>query len=119
MDCADIVQRRLDAYNAHDLALFLSVHSEQILVFRPPQLEPIVIGKGALGAYYTKHRFNRPGLRADLLQRIVIGNKVIDHERIWAAQPEPFEVVVAHAVLDERIACTWFFVAEAVRTPGT
>jgi hypothetical protein len=112
MNPESVVQRRFDAYNAHDLALFLSLHSEHIRIFRPPNVEPVVVGTDALGAFYASQRFNKSGLHADLLHRIVIGNKVIDHERISGARDQPFEVVVAHEVVDQRIASTWFFAAD-------
>jgi hypothetical protein len=107
-----VVQRRFDAYNAHDLERFLSQHSDHVRVFRPPNVEPVLVGKTAVGEFYAKHRFDKKELRAELLQRIVLGNKVIDHERISGARDQPFEVVVAYEIVDDLVACTWFFVAD-------
>ncbi len=57
-------------------------YSETITIFRMPSTEPIVSGKVALAAFYSMQRFNLPGLRAEIVNRIVLGNKVIDHERV-------------------------------------
>ena len=49
--------------------------------------EPEHSGQGALRAFYAEHRFNNPALRAELLSRTVIGNKVFDHELIYGLSP--------------------------------
>ena len=112
MNPETVIQRRLDAYNAHDLEVFLALYSDHIRVFRPPNVEPVVVGKSALGQFYAAKRFNQPGVRADLLNRMVIGCKVIDHERISGVRDQPFDVVVIHEVVGDLIACTWFFAAD-------
>jgi hypothetical protein len=77
-----------------------------------PALEPVLEGKGALAGYYATQRFNRPALRAELLQRIVVGNKVIDHERISGIEERPVESVAVFEVRDGLIETAWFFAPE-------
>jgi hypothetical protein len=103
-----IVQHQLDAYNAHDIDSYLTVYADDVEVFRPPQAEPTMSGKAALGEFYGKQRFTLPGLRADLLNRIVVGNRVIDHERVFGIKEEPFEVAAAYDVVDGLIRRVWF-----------
>jgi hypothetical protein len=74
------VQRQLDAYNARDLARFVAEYADDVKVYRPPQAEPVLDGKPALAAHYANHRFNLPHLHAEVVSRMVFGNKVI-HRR--------------------------------------
>jgi hypothetical protein len=106
-----VVQRQLEAYNARDLARFLAEYSDDVQVFRPPATEPSIVGKAAFGTFYATQRFNHAGLHAELVNRIVVGNKVIDHERISGVAERPFEVAVAYEVSDGRIGRTWAFAA--------
>jgi hypothetical protein len=108
---AAIVQHQLDAYNAHDLSRYLEVYADDVEVFRPPQAEPSMSGKAALGEFYGKQRFNLPDLRADLVNRIVVGNKVVDHERVFGIQEQPFEVAVTYEIVQGLIRRVWFFSA--------
>ena len=55
-------------------------------------------------------RFSESNLHATLLQRIVLGNTVIDHERIsrtFAEGAGTLEVVMIYELLDGRIARAW------------
>ncbi len=109
MNPADAVQRQLDAYNDRDLARFVAEYSDTVRVFRPPETEPAIRGKAALAEYYAANRFNLPALHADLLHRIVLGDRVIDHERIHGVRDEPFEVAAVYRVVDEKIQEAWLF----------
>ena len=109
MSAEAIVQRQLDAYNARDLERFLAEFADDVRVYRPPAAEPAISGKQAFGEFYARERFNRPTLHAELLNRMVLGNKIIDHERITGVRDEPFEMAVAYQVVDGRIAVMWAF----------
>ena len=107
-----VVQHQLEAYNARDLQRFIAVYSDQIKVFRPPALEPAITGRSAFAEYYATQRFNRPNLRAEVLKRIVLGNKVIDHERIFGVREQPIELVMVYQVAGGLIQTVWLFSAE-------
>lgn len=107
-----IVQAQLDAYNARDLARFTACYAPDVRVYRPPQPEPVLAGREALAAHYAKNRFNLPSLHADLVNRMVLGRKVIDHERIHGVREAPFEAAAVYEVgADGLIATVWFFEA--------
>jgi hypothetical protein len=38
-----------------------------------------IVGKEAFGEFYATQRFNHVGLHAELVSRMVLGSKVIDH----------------------------------------
>jgi hypothetical protein len=105
----DVVQLQLEAYNAHDLARFLATYSDSIRIYRPPNPEPVFSGKPALSRFYAAERFNRPALRADILNRTVLGNKVIDHELVWGVHDKPFEIAAVYEVIDGLIQTVWQF----------
>jgi hypothetical protein len=106
------VQRQLDAYNARDLQRFLAEYTEDVQVFRPPGVEPTLSGKETFADFYAANRFNLPNLHAELVNRMVLGNKVVDHERIIGVKAQAFEAAAVYEVADGRIAKVWFFSAE-------
>lgn len=109
MTVEDTVQRQLDAYNARDLARFVLEYADDVQVFRPPVATPVIAGKAALSDYYANHRFNLPDLHAELVGRIVMGNKVVDRERITGIGESDIEAVAVYEVVLGRIQRVWFF----------
>ena len=109
MSVVEVIQRQVDAYNNRDLDGFLAEFSDAVKTFRMPSAEPAIAGKAQLAEFYTTQRFNLPGLRAEILGRIVLGNKVIDHERVWGLRSDPVEVVAVYQVVRGLIECVWFF----------
>jgi len=103
------VQRQLDAYNARDVKSFIAVYGEHVRIFRPPSIEPTIVGRAALAEFYATQRFNLPKLHAELLHRTVLRNKVVDHKRIAGVSERPFEVVVVYEVIGGKIRSVWFF----------
>ena len=112
MSAADIVQRQVDAYNDRDLDRFVSNYSDNVAVFRMPSTVPRLSGKAQFAQFYATQRFNLPGLRADIVNRIVLGNKVIDHERVWGVRAGPMEVAAVYEIVGELIERVWFFSPE-------
>lgn len=107
-DPEGFAQRQLDAYNARDLERFVAEYTDDVVVYRMPQAEPIIAGKAAFAAHYRQHRFGLAALHAELVNRMVIGNKVIDHERVLGVAPEPLEVAAIHEVTPAGISKVWF-----------
>ena len=106
------VQRQLEAYNAHDLEKFIAEYADDIQVFRPPKVEPVMAGKKALAAHYAANRFNLPNLHATLDKRIVCENKVVDHERITGVQACETQALAVYEVKDDLIKTVWFYAPE-------
>lgn len=112
MSAVDVVQRQVEAYNDRDLDRFVSAYSETIAIFRMPATEPSISGKAQLAAFYSTQRFNLPGLRAEIVNRIVLGDKVIDHERVRGVHDAPIEVAAVYEVVGGLIERVWFFAAQ-------
>ena len=102
------VQAQLDAYNAHDVARFVACYIEDVQIFRLPGTAPVMTGRAAMAEHYSKHRFNIPTLHAELVNRMVMGNKVIDHERIHGVREAPYEAAAIYEVQGNLIKTVWF-----------
>jgi len=109
MNPADPVRRQLDAYNAHDLERFVAEYSDDVQVFRPPAAEPVLSGKQAFAAHYAKNRFSLPDLHAEVINRMVAGDTVVDHERITGLQDGVVEAIAVYRVSGGRIHSVWFY----------
>ncbi len=109
MNAEHVVQQQLDAYNRRSMQDYLAVFSDTVRIYRPPDPNPVMTGKDSLAEFYARERFNRENLHAELLNRMVIGNTVIDHERITGVTDQPMEMAAVYCVKDGLIDAIWFF----------
>lgn len=109
MNPVDPVQRQLDAYNARDLARFVAEYTDDIQVYRPPVAEPVLAGKAAFAAHYAKKRFTLANLHADVVNRMVAGDTVVDHERVTGIAEGIVEAIAVYKVRDGKICAVWFY----------
>lgn len=105
----EVVQRQLDAYNRRDLAGFVACYDEDVRIYRMPAVEPALSGRRELSDFYAAHRFNRQGLRAELVKRIAMGDKVVDHEEVHGVEVAPLQAIAVYEVVDGLIVQVWFF----------
>ncbi len=85
--------------------------SDTVKVYRMATMELGIDGKAAMANFYATERFNHPGLRAELVTRFVLGNKIFDRERIWGMSDVPLEVVAVFEVQDGLIQTMWAYSA--------
>ena len=104
-----VVQRQFEAANAHDIERFIAEFADDAQIFTPPAVAPALVGKAAIAAHYSTKRFNIPSLHYELLNRMVTGNIVVDHERIAGIEPEPYEVVLVYQIVSDRVQTVWLF----------
>lgn len=107
-DPAAFAQRQLDAYNARDLERFLAEYTDDVAVFRLSEAQPFLVGKAAVSEHYRTKRFNLSALHAELVNRMVFGNKVIDQERLTGVEAEPMQVAAIYEVTPAGISKVWF-----------
>ena len=81
-----VVQRQLDAYNAHDLDAWLDTYATDAQQFEYPSIL-LASGHAEIRARAVP-RFAEPNLHANLLKRVVLGEMVIDHENVMRSFPE-------------------------------
>jgi hypothetical protein len=107
-DAVAVVQEQLEAYNARDLDRFAATYSDDIRIWRMPATEPSIAGQAQLREIYAK-RFTSAGLHATIVNRIALGDKVIDHERVAGIEAGPIEAVAVYQVVGGLIAKVWFY----------
>jgi len=100
-----IVQANLDAYNNHDIELFMSYFSEDISLVNFQDGKQTAQGKSAIRAIYEPYFEASPNLHSKILKRTVFDNKVIDHEYITGAwgKDDAFELVLIYEVANNKI----------------
>ncbi len=100
-----IVQENLDFYNNRNIEGFMTSFSEDIKIYTLGQSNPSVVGKEEVRKVYTRLFENSPKLHSNILKRIVIGNKVIDHESITGRNGNAgiLELVLIYEVNQQKI----------------
>jgi hypothetical protein len=104
-----VVQKQLDAYNAKDIDALLATHAEAAQQFEHPSTL-LASGVAQMRERFLT-RFKEPNLHALLLNRTVMGNIVIDHEKVTRTFPEGpghIQLIAIYEVQHARIAKAWF-----------
>lgn len=101
----EIVQKQLDTYNARDIEGFMSVMSQDVTLINHADQKIIAEGIEEVHGIYTNLFQKSPKLHSQLTNRIVMGNKVIDHESITGrmGSDEVIELVVIYEVAKDKI----------------
>jgi hypothetical protein len=105
------VQRQLDAYNARDADALLATYADDAQTFEHPS-KLLASGSVQLRERF-RVRFQEPNLHAALIKRIVMGNIVVDHEKVTRTFPEgpgALELLMIYDVQNGRIAKAWSIV---------
>lgn len=98
------VQANLDAYNAHNLEVFMSYFSDDVTMYNFNDGKQTANGIAEVRAIYEPYFKASPELHSKILKRTVFDNKVMDHEYITGARGgEPFEIVLIYEVENEKI----------------
>ncbi len=103
-----VVQAQLEAYNAHDIAAFLATYADDAQIFEHPA-KLLASGQAEMRERYTA-RFKEPNLNAVVVKRIVMGNTVIDHERVTRTFSEgqgTQDAVLIYEIQGGKIARAW------------
>jgi hypothetical protein len=104
-----VVQRQLDAYNARDIEALMTTYSEGIEMFEHPS-KLLASGAAQVRERQTA-RLSEPNLQATLVNRMVMGNVVIDQEVVTRTFPEGpgrIDLIAIYEVQGERIRKAWF-----------
>lgn len=104
-----VVSLQIDAYNANDIDAFAATYTEDVEIYDLPAGTLRFSGNDNLKTRYTATFALHPHAR--IAQRIVEGNKVIDHEfYLRDGMTEEGSVVAIYEVDEEKrqIAKVWF-----------
>lgn len=104
----DIVQQQVNAYNARDLEAFVATYSPDIKIYiHPDTLRGS--GHAEMRKVYGELFKNTPKLHCEIVNRIVLGNFVIDKERVTGnPNGAVINAVAIYEVRDNLIQRVWF-----------
>jgi len=98
------VQGQLAAYNGQDLDAFCACYAQDATLGGLNEA-PHTVGLEAIRTRHEKLFAEFPQNKVELLNRVVVGNTVIDHERVFRSpDAEPFEVAAIYTLADGKIA---------------
>jgi uncharacterized protein (TIGR02246 family) len=100
----DIAQKQLNAYNAQDLDTYVSFFAEDCVVSGLNGM-PTETSRDAIKTRYAKAFAQFPQNKAELKNRIAVGNSVVDHELVIRAPGgEQFEIIAIYTFKDGQIS---------------
>ncbi len=101
---SDIAQAQLDAYNVQDLDAHCACFADDIVV-ADLNGNVTIQGAAAYRAKYVQVFAEFPQNRAELVNRILVGNTVVDHERVTRAPGgDSFQVIAIYTLAGGKIA---------------
>jgi len=108
MTVEQIVQAQLDHYNNHELEAFVELFHVDIKVYDLAKNTLRFEGRDDFRERY-RNRFADGTVHAKLVNRMVIGNQVIDHEHVTTGDSDQVKQAVAiYEVIGEIITKVWF-----------
>ena len=103
-----VVEAQLRAYNARDIEAFMATMHPDVELFAIGDPTPRASGAEAVREVYAGLFEKSPGLHSELVHRAVIGNRIVDHERITGRQGgEVLELVMVYEVEEGGIRRAW------------
>lgn len=103
-----LAQEQLEAYNNRDIEAFLIPYAEDVKVFNFPDKFQYQ-GKDAMRTRYAGMFQNTPDLHCKLVNRMVMGNTVIDQEEVQIKKGEPpIHAIAIYKIRGNKIAEVYF-----------
>ncbi len=103
-----LAQRQLNGYNARDLEAFLEPYSDSIELYNFPD-DRWGKGKAQMREIYGGMFERTPELHCELVNRMVLGNTVIDQERVTGfGEGRVIEAIAIYKIVDGKIAQVYF-----------
>ena len=105
MTPAEIAEAQLIAYNNGDVESFMKVFHEEISIWNYGDSEPRISGFENVKKVYKDLFESSPNLHSEVINRSVIGNKVLDYEYITGrnGNSEPFFLIMIYEIKDNKI----------------
>jgi uncharacterized protein (TIGR02246 family) len=106
-ESAEVVDDQLDAYNARDLERFVACYAPSVIITSASG-DVIAEGHDGLRQMYEGLFENSPHLEAKILNRIVVGSFLADHEAVEGfnlpGSPTSFEAIATYQVEEGKIS---------------
>jgi hypothetical protein len=103
-----LAQEQLEAYNNRDIDAFVAPYAENVRVYKFPD-EFLYEGKTEMYDIYGRMFARTPDLHCRLVNRIVMGNTVIDQEEVTISKNDPpMHAIAIYKIKDGKIAEVYF-----------
>jgi len=104
MNSESIIQQQVEAYNDRNISKFVSCHHPQVQLFNFSESVPFAVGLPSVRKIYQVVFDTSPNLNTEILHRIVLDNKVIDHEIVTGRSGvDQLEIVAIYEIEDNLI----------------
>jgi len=109
MPAESTIQKQVEAYNSRNITQFASCHSDDVQLFNFGEQKPFCVGNEKLKEIYADIFDNSPNLHTEVLNRIIMGNSVIDHEIVTGRKGvDILELIAIYEVVDDKISKAYF-----------
>ncbi|WP_373495191.1 nuclear transport factor 2 family protein [Aquiflexum sp.] len=103
-----LAQEQLEAYNKRDIEAFVLPYAANVKVFNFPS-ELLYEGRENMYELYGRMFARTPELHCKLVNRMVMGNTVIDQEEVTITKNEPpMRAIAIYKIKDGKIAEVYF-----------
>jgi imidazolonepropionase-like amidohydrolase len=102
-----LAQQQLLAYNSGDIEAFLTPYADSIKAY---SMDGILMfeGKETMRKRYGSFFEKNPDLHCELVNRMVMGNTVIDQEFVVGVGEKPIEAIAVYTIKDDKIITVHF-----------
>jgi len=108
-DAEKVVQQQLEAYNLRNIEAFMAVFHPEIEIYSLGENTPSISGLDKVKETYLELFEKSPELHSIVINRSVIGDRVIDYERISGRKgsKDDLFIVMIYEVKDGKIRRAW------------
>ncbi|MDO9554905.1 nuclear transport factor 2 family protein [Rhodonellum sp.] len=104
----ELANEQLEGYNNRDVDAFVRPYADDVMVFDFPNTL-LYQGKEEMKNLYGRMFSRTPDLHCHLVNRIVMGNTVIDHEEVTLKKGEkPMKAIAIYKIKGDKIAEVYF-----------
>jgi imidazolonepropionase-like amidohydrolase len=98
-----LVQEQLNGYNSRNIEAFLAPYSDSTAIYDQASGKLLMQGKEQMRQRYTAMFDKAKELHCQLVNRMVMGNTVIDQERVTGVGDKPFEAIAVYTIENGKI----------------
>ncbi len=102
-----IVQRQVDAYNNRDINAFVATYKEDAVIYEHFGDTVVATGHEAIRRQWGQVFIDNPLLQCRVINRICLGNTIVDHEEVSGAYGQQIKAIVVYNVCNNLIQKVW------------
>jgi imidazolonepropionase-like amidohydrolase len=102
-----LVQEQVNGYNLRNIDAFIAPYSDTVVVYNTNGTV-MMRGKEEIRTDYTKYFNKMPEAHCQIVNRMVLGNTIVDQERITSATSKPLEAIAVYKIEHGKIVTVHF-----------